>query len=279
MSKENRFGKWGAWVAAAGIAIGGGHEISKDETKSKIEIIKDRDVVELQNNLSTQDTVDQLKEPRFERENLDQVNTALKELERMNEQRKKDIKKFLEYNDHQIHQKLSQPELDEWHKKIDISYGDNTWEELQSEMDEKRKKGEELATNNQEFNKIKKTLEQRFPNAVIFPKKNPAGNYSIQQPIYYEKNGEIGNRWVEIFFDFDKNGFFLQSPHSDTFLPWSASDDKTFLQMLEKQIQANLLYDDFYIQSDEISFSEMLKTNGIFDQYKDVVKDQQKTSY
>lgn len=280
MVAENKFGKWGAWLAAGALAIGG-HEIIENDEKNQTQANKvDKD---------TKDTDEENtdlpnKTPEEFDNNLRQIKEALNSIQKnrhtikpnpdvenqsqnKEDEMAKEVKGVLKEIDRQLKQKLTPEELNYWREKVETLNTKGEWERrfYPKEIQEGQIRAEELAKNNPKFKTVKQWLEKRFPNVVIYTFEDDM--FTVDQPIFYIKKDDSGEHveviWVAIELDFDENGYyFSHNGLPEFFLPWSASDEETVLELLEAQIKLNLLNKEFN-DGDGEKFISLLKSLGM----------------
>ena len=298
MSKENRFGKWGAWVAAAGIAVGGGHELlnNGDRDKPKSELVDDRND---DNNYTDHNT----KKIPNNSDSKGEIDNPIKDIiqtnDKMRELKNKDTNKFLYETNQQLYSKLTTADTEKLIKET--SFDDQELIDFRTNQlidDSKhREKGDEYAKNDPQFDRIKKNLEIKYPNSIISIHNyinsdgEDAHNFYIEQRILSK---DLQNIDFKINFSIDKNGI-IASPES--ILSWAASDEKTFFETLDKSIKLSLLKKYFIfanlknetnadseaegfsdLEEDELKesinssqFISWLKSSGLFEEFKNLL--------
>lgn len=280
MGLENKFGKWGAWVAAAGIAIGSGHEMLKDDENKKpiTEIIKKSDTVAD----DTEENIDVL--PIENKPNPKDTEMTLQkttdQIKKQMEEEKKKAGLFLNRVNQQIKFKMTPEECKRWRQKwAGDLFDEEEWQKEQEDEKETRQRTDEYAREHHNFDKIKKILENEFPNAFISTKADPEGAFHLQQNIYYTDEDNPDHVEITTFyisFDLDGEALIVSNSHDPRFTEWSASDAQSFVEMFNKQIQAELLGVKLdQIHSSPTNLNTLLKSHGLFEKYQEVLRDNQ----
>lgn len=257
MSRENKFGKWGAWVAAGVMAVGG-QEIMMNESKQETTVASKENDGKKFTKKETPVNNDSGKSTNKPENNIFETNKKMQEL------KKRDLKKFLDQTNQELYSKLTPKDIEQLMK--DSSFEDEDLLEFhkkqQTDDSRYREKGNEYAKNDQQFNHIKKILEAKYPNSVISVHRyfNDDGDemtdFYIKQQMLVKNLAGIDFR---IDFTIDKNGFNV-NPRSTA--PWSASDEKTFFETLEKNIKLTLLKKYFTSQNSEGEINDEYKSDA-----------------